>query len=170
MAWGQEDKLATLLGEREQLLLEYEFYNNQNSNFWGKKSKKDLLQVIQTLKNIINKDSEIIRQINTLNLITRAQTHVETTKIKRQVVDDQRLNMENLHQLKQELASLQNLQKVKDRELLQLREDLQQARASRQHADSTIAAAGGICLLLLIYIFILRSKIPAASSTARKKR
>ena len=78
LAWAQDDKLTTLLGEREQLILKYQFYNNQNSNFWGKKSKKDLVQIIQTLKNIINKDSEIIREINTMNLKTRALSTVET--------------------------------------------------------------------------------------------
>jgi CRISPR/Cas system-associated endoribonuclease Cas2 len=141
--WAQEDKLSVLLGEREQLILEYQFYNQQNSNFWGKKSKKDLLQIIQTLKNIINKDSEIIREINTASLKKRAQTQVEATKIKQQVVDDQRLNLENLHQLKQDLASLQNRQKVKDRQLVQLREELQAARQNRHTADIIIAALGG---------------------------
>jgi CRISPR/Cas system-associated endoribonuclease Cas2 len=166
----QQDKLAALLDEREQLSLEYQFLNIQNSNFWGKKSKKDLVQIIQTLKNIINKDSEIIREINTMNLKTRAQTNVETGKIKRQVVDDQRVTMENLHQLKQDLASSQNLHKVKDRELARLREELQEDRRSRQKTDITIAAAGTICLLLLLYIFMLRSKMPAHKTTARKKR
>jgi CRISPR/Cas system-associated endoribonuclease Cas2 len=170
LAWGQEDKLATLLEEREQLILEYQFYNNQNSNFWGKKSKKDLLQIIQTLKNVINKDSEIIREINVASLKKQAETKVEATQIKRQVVDDQRLNMENLHQLKQDLASLQNLQKVKDRQVLQLREQLQETRQGRQKTDIIIAALGGACLLLLLYIFILRSKMPATKSPARKKR
>jgi hypothetical protein len=166
----QEDKLAALLDEREQLSLEYQFLNSQNSNFWGKKSKKDLVQIIQTLKNIINKDSEIIREINTMHLKTRAQTTVETGKIKRQVVDDQRVTMENLHQLKQDLASAHNLHKVKDRELARLRGDLQEARRSRQKTDITIAAAGAGYLLLLLYIFMLRRKMPASKTTARKKR
>jgi CRISPR/Cas system-associated endoribonuclease Cas2 len=167
---AQEEKLATLLEEREQLTLEYQFYNNQNSNFWGKKSKKDLLQIVQTLKNIINKDSEIIREINTASLRKQVRTKAETGHIQRQVVDDQRLTMENLYQLKQELASQQNLRKVKDRELARLREDLQEAHASRQQTDIVIAALGGIGLLLLIYIFMLRSKLPAAKNLARKKR
>jgi hypothetical protein len=170
LAWGQDDRLPGLLEEREQLILEYQFYNKQNSNFWGKKSKKDLIQIIETLKNIINKDSEIIREINVASIKKQAHTKVEATKIQRQVVDDRRLNMENLHQLKQDLASLQNLQKVKDRQLLQLREQLQQARQSRQNTDILIAALGGACLLLLLYLFILRSKMPATKSPARKKR
>jgi CRISPR/Cas system-associated endoribonuclease Cas2 len=170
MVWAQDNKLPVLLEEREQLTLEYEFYNNQNSNFWGKKSKKDLLQIIQTLKNIINKDSEIIREVNTNSLRQRVQTKVETGQIQRQVVGDQRMTMANLHQLKQELASQQNLGKVKDRQLAALREDLLEARASRQNTDVIIAALGGICLLLLIYIFLLRSKMPAAKSPVRRKR
>lgn len=170
LAWGQDDKLNALLGEREQLILEYQFYNQQNSNFWGKKSKKDLLQIIETLKHIINKDSEIIRVINTANLQKQAQTRVEATKIKRQVVDDRRLNMENLHQLKQQLTSQQNLQKVKDRQLRQLRDQLQQARQSRQNAHMLITVLGGTCLLLLLYLFFLRSKMASAKSPVRKKR
>lgn len=170
LAWGQEDKLAALLEEREQLIMEYQFYNKQNSNFWGKKSKKDLLQIVQTLKNIINKDSEIIREINAASQKKQVQTKVETTKIQRQVVDEQRLNMENLHQLKQDLASLQNLQKVKDQQVLQLRDQLQEARQGRQNTDIIIAVLGGACLLLLLYIFILRSKMSAAKSPARRKK
>ena len=166
----QQDRLAALLDEREQLSLEYQFLNSQNSNFWGKKSKKDLVQIIQTLKNIINKDSEIIREINAMNLKTRALTTVETGKIKRQVVDDQRVTMEHLHQLKQDLASAHNLHKVKDRELARLRGDLQEARQRRHQADITIAAAGALSLLLLLYIFMLRRKMPAGKTPARKKR
>ncbi|MGV3640354.1 MAG: hypothetical protein ACO1NZ_07545 [Adhaeribacter sp.] len=165
----QSDKLATLLEEREQLTLEYQFYNNQNSNFWGKKSKKDLIQIVETLKNIINKDTEIIREINRSNLSKQALTRVETGKIRRQVVDDQRLNMENLHQLKQDLASQQNLGKVKDRELARLRESLQEMKDGRQQTDLVLAALGAGCLLLLLYIFMLRSRMPAGKP-ARKKR
>lgn len=165
----QSDKLATLLEEREQLTLEYQFYNNQNSNFWGKKSKKDLLQIVETLKNIINKDTEIIREINRTNLSKQALTRVETGKIRRQVVDDQRLNMENLHQLKQDLASQQNLGKVKDRELARLRESLQQMKEGRRQSDLVLAALGVGCMLLLLYIFMLRSRM-SAGKPARKKR
>jgi hypothetical protein len=168
--WAQDEKLPALLEEREQLILEYQFYNKQNSNFWGKKSKKDLIQIVQTLKNIINKDSEIIREINATSLKKQALITVETGKIQRQVADDQRLTVENLHQLKQDLASLQNLVKVRDRELRGLRGSLQQARDNRHNADIVIAAAGGICLLLLIYIFMLRSKLSSPKNAARRKK
>ena len=168
--FAQDDEYQRLIKEREELIVEYNYLNAQNSNFWGKKSKKDLVQIIQTLKNIINKDSEIIREINTMNLKTRALSTVETGKIKRQVVDDQRVTMENLHQLKQDLASAHNLHKVKDRELARLRGDLQEARQRRHQADITIAAAGALSLLLLLYVFMLRRKMPAGKTPARKKR
>jgi CRISPR/Cas system-associated endoribonuclease Cas2 len=168
--WGQEEKLPILLEEREQLTLEYEFYNKQNSNFWGKKSKKDLLQIIQTLKNIINKDSEIIREINTASLRKQAQVSVEASRMKNQVVDDQRLNQENLYQLRQDLASQHNLAKVKDRQLASLREDLQEARERRGNGDVLIAALGGLSLLLLLYILLLRRKMTAAKNSSRRKR
>ncbi|MDX5436319.1 MAG: hypothetical protein LPK03_03955, partial [Pontibacter sp.] len=56
----QEDKLTRLMSEREQLVLEYQYYKQQNSSFWGTQSKKDLLNIIETLKKIINLDSELV--------------------------------------------------------------------------------------------------------------
>ena len=77
--------------------------------------------------------------------------------------------MENLHQLKQDLASQQNLGKVKDRELARLRENLQQMKDGRQQTDLVLAGLGAGCLLLLLYIFMLRSRM-SADKPARKKR
>lgn len=154
-----DNKLGMLLKEREQLTQEYKYYNSQNSNFWGKKSKKDLLQIIQSLKQIINKDSEIIREIHKQSLQKQAITRIESGKIKQEVIGDQMLTLKNLHQLKQEVASLHNLQKVKDRQLNQLKEELEQARQSRQSNHMMLALAILLCLALLFYVWKLRRRL-----------
>ncbi|TXK45781.1 hypothetical protein FVR03_11855, partial [Pontibacter qinzhouensis] len=64
----QNERLAALMEEREQLVMEYQFYNQQNSNFWGKKSKADLMNIIETLKKIINKDSELISAVKAASI------------------------------------------------------------------------------------------------------
>ena len=168
---AQEDNLNRLLSEREQLTLEYQYYNKQNNNFWGKKSKKDLLHIIETLKNIINKDSEIIREVNIQSLKKQAKVTVETGQVKRQVFNDQRVAMDNVYDLKRDLASMQNVLKVRQREINSLQERLQENRKKQQDTEKILAFAGGLCLVLLIYVFILRSKLtkaPARNSRVRK--
>ena len=53
--WAQDDEYQTLIKQREGLIVEYNYLNAQNSNFWGKKSKKDLMKIIDNLKAIIKK-------------------------------------------------------------------------------------------------------------------
>ena len=98
MAYGQDTtRLSQLLAEREKIHQEYTFLNAQNSNFWGKKSKKDLLKIIDTLKEIIRKDSEIIREVNNESLKRQAQITVEKERIQNQVINDKRVVNDNFY-------------------------------------------------------------------------
>lgn len=167
---AQDDTLTRLLNEREQLTLEYQYYNKQNNNFWGKKSKKDLLHIIETLKNIINKDSEIIKEVNIQSLKKQAKVTVETGQVKRQVFNDQRVAMDNVYDLKRDVASLQNVVKVRQREINTLQEKLEETRKKQHDTEKIMALAGGFCLVLLIYIFILRSKLSRAAVRTPRAR
>lgn len=155
-AQGQEDNLQRLLREREALNQQYQYYNAQNSNFWGKKSKKDLLKIIDTLKEIINKDSEIIREINISSLKKQAQVTVERNKIQNQVIDDKLIVTDNFYELKTQLNNLQNVQKVKQREINNLQERLVAAQKYKNSSDKLLALAALVLAVLILYIFTLR--------------
>lgn len=62
-AQSPQKDLSVLLQERDVLFEKYSFYESQKSTFWGSQSKQDLRKIIETLKGIIRKDSEIVRAI-----------------------------------------------------------------------------------------------------------
>jgi phosphoglycerate-specific signal transduction histidine kinase len=60
--------LPTLLTERDKLYKDYVYYRDQKSSFWGTQSKKDLNRVIDVLKGIIAKDTEIVETVRVQGL------------------------------------------------------------------------------------------------------
>jgi phosphoglycerate-specific signal transduction histidine kinase len=60
--------LSTLLTERDKLYKDYVYYRDQKSSFWGTQSKKDLNRVIDVLKEIIAKDTEIVETVRVQGL------------------------------------------------------------------------------------------------------
>jgi len=157
-------RLNLLLRERAKIHQEYVFLNAQNSNFWGKKSKKDLLKIIDTLKGIIRKDSEIIREVNIESLKRQALITVEKERIQNQVIDDKQIVNDNFYDLKSQLNSLQNLQKVKQKELNSATEKINVLQNSRNKYDLMLALCVLTILGLLYYIFKLQGRL------SKKKR
>ena len=160
------DNLNRLLREREQIIKEYEYYKSQNSNFWGKKSKKDLLNIVDVLKAIINKDSEIIREINQVNLkkrveIAAAKIQIENEKkrLESQVMDDKRVVTDNIYDLKAQIQSLQNLQKVKQKQLNEAQETLNENKANQQELQQLLAIAAVVLIALVIYLVNLQRRL-----------
>ena len=165
VAYSQDTtRLSQLLAEREKIHQEYIFLNAQNSNFWGKKSKKDLLNIIESLKEIIRKDSEIIREVNTESLKRQAQIKVEKERIQNQVIDDKRVVNDNFYDLKSQLNSLQNRQKVTQKELRIANDKAEALQSSRNKYDLMLVLCMLIILGLLYYIFRLQSRL------SKKKR
>ncbi|GEO06805.1 hypothetical protein AAE02nite_44690 [Adhaeribacter aerolatus] len=147
------------------MIKDYEYYNAQNSNFWGKKSKKDLLNIIDVLKKVINKDSDIIREINLVNLkrqaeIKAAQAQAENQKkqIEFRAMDDKRVVSDNLYDLKAQIQSLENKQKVKQRQLNALEESLTGSKETIQKLQALLATSVVAILGLAIFAFSRRSK------------
>jgi len=170
IAYGQNQdstRLSQLLKEREKIHQEYVFYNAQNSNFWGKKSKKDLLSVIESLKNIIRKDSEIIKEINTESLRRHAQVTIEKERIQNQVIDDRRVVNDNFYELKSQLNSLQNRLKVKENALHKATEQAEALQNNRKKYDLMLVFCGLVILGLLFYLFALRGRL---NQKSQKKR
>jgi len=161
VAYGQEDstRLSQLLKEREKIHQEYVFLNAQNSNFWGRKSKKDLLNIIESLKAIIRKDSEIIREVNTESLKRQARITVEKEKIQNQFIDDKQVVNDNFYELKSQLNSLQNLQKVKQKELRLASDKVAALENRKKNYDRMLVLSVLIILGLLFYIFSLQRRL-----------
>lgn len=162
MAYGQNldtTRLNQLLQERAILHQEYVFLNAQNSNFWGKKSKKDLLSIIDTLKEIIRKDSEIIKEVNTESLKKQALVTVEKERIQNQVINEKRVVSDNIYDLKSQLNSLQNLQKVKQKELRIAAEKVEALQNRRKQYDQMLALCVLVILGLLFYIINLQRRL-----------
>ncbi|PSR53119.1 hypothetical protein AHMF7605_06045 [Adhaeribacter arboris] len=164
----QDDSLRLLLTQREQLVKDYQYFNAQNSNFWGKKSKKDLLKIIDTLKGIIRKDSEIINTIKTSTLRKAVTLTVEQNKIAEQVKDDRVAVTNTIYALKTQVANLDNLQKSRQRKINELTEEANQERAKRSDRDKIIAVAAMFIIGLILYIFNLRRKLSLSAGKIRK--
>lgn len=162
------DSLRILLTEREQLVKDYQFYNAQNSNFWGKKSKKDLLRIIDTLKGIIRKDTKIINTIKTSTLRQAANLTVEQTRLAEQVKDDRVAVTNTMYALKTQIANLENLQKSRQRKVNALTEEAAQERRQRTDRDKIIALVVLLLVGSLLYIFHLRRKLSLAANKSRK--
>ncbi len=164
----QDDSLRILLTQREQLVKDYQFYNAQNSNFWGKKSKKDLLRVIDTLKGIIRKDTEIINTIKTSTLRKAATITVEQNKMAEQVRDDRLTVTNTLYSLKTQIANLENLEKSRRRKINELNEEVEQERRKRTDRDKIIGLAILVLTGMLLYIFNLRRQLSPSSRKTRR--
>ena len=165
------DNLNRLLRERSQMIKEYEFYNAQNSNFWGKKSKKDLLHIIDALKGVINKDSEIIREINSVSLkkqtqVVVAKTQLENQKkrIESQVMDDKRVVTDNLYALKTQIQNMENQQKVKQRQMNALEDRINDSKETVQELQQLLGVSVVVILGLAVFA------ITRGSNGSRQKR
>ena len=109
-----QDNMTRLLKERDELHKAYAHYNEQNSSLFGKKSKKDLLNIINTLKEIINKDTEIIREVR----LQSSQAKRQSTQNESSFVN---LNHEitgRISSLNEEIEVLHAQVKLKNSELL----------------------------------------------------
>src|SRR6188472_4456113 len=93
---AQDDEYQRLTKERLELITEYNYLNEQNSNFWGKKSKKDLMKIIDNLKAIIKKDTEIINNVQASYVKRNADLTVKTEKMQTERKADTRNISDNI--------------------------------------------------------------------------
>lgn len=170
-AQAQNDKLAELMSEREQLVLEYQFYNQQNSNFWGKKSKNDLLNIIETLKKIINTDSELIGAIKEASIKKIAQSTVENQREGKITVEDQRIINARIADLQSQIKTLQVEVKKRERSIKDLEAQLVAGEELRYGKDKVIAILAVAAFVLLLYAIFLQVRLNnKATPKPRKKK
>ncbi|MDX5481598.1 MAG: hypothetical protein LPK07_07930 [Hymenobacteraceae bacterium] len=166
----QEDKLTRLMSEREQLVLEYQYYNQQNSNFWGKKSKSDLLNIIETLKKIINKDSELIAAVKEASIKKIAESTVESRREGKITIEDQRIINARMKDLQSQIKTLQSNSKKRERTIKDLEAQLESASELRYGKDKVIAILAVASFILLLYAVFLQIRLNKAHAKPRKKK
>lgn len=113
-----QDNIAKLLGERDKLHQAYEHYQQQNSSLFGKKSKKDLMNIISTLDEIIQKDSEIIREVR----LQGSKVRIQSTQKESGYIAQNHQTAELISNLNNEVEKLTAQVKLKSSELLTQRE------------------------------------------------
>jgi hypothetical protein len=165
------DPLPRLIQEREALIRQYETANAQRNAFLANKpSKKDLQEVVDALKGIIRKDTEIVRAVQDATQRRTATIVAENQQAKQQVTvaqTDQTSTRQRFYDLENEIANLQLRDKQRERKLQELQAaeaDATQARTSRE------LLAAGLALLsigLLAYVLKLRSRL---ATPARRRK
>ena len=165
----EQDKLTTLMNEREQLVMEYQFYTQQNSNFWGKKSKADLMNIIETLKKI-NTDSDLIAAIKEASIKKVAESTVESQREGKMTLQDQRIISTRMADLQSQIKMLQTNIKKRERTIKDLEAQLQDASELRYGKDKVISVLAGACFILLLYAIFLQVRLSNASKKVRKKK
>ncbi|WP_148041398.1 hypothetical protein [Rufibacter immobilis] len=163
---AKESRVDQLITEREQLVLKYDYLKTQSNNFWGKASKEDMRAVIEALKEVLQKDEQIIHAVEQANLETRrnvakraAELEAEARKLNTQVLGDKRVVTDNIYDLKSSLTNAQNLIKRRDREIKDLEEQLQSSKDAKFEHDAIAAFFAMLALVLVGYIVRLRNKL-----------
>lgn len=169
-AQAQEDKLTRLMSEREQLVLEYQFYNQQNSNFWGKKSKNDLLSIIGTLKKIINKDSELIGAVKEASLKKIAESTVESRRENNLTVQDQRQIDNHIKSFKSQIKILEVEVKKREQTIRSLEEQLKTSKDFRYGKDKVIAILAVTAFIMFLYAVFLQIRLNKVNKPKPRKK
>ncbi|WP_239020975.1 hypothetical protein [Pontibacter arcticus] len=165
-----DEKLNRLMNEREQLVLEYQFYNQQNSNFWGKKSKNDLLAIIETLKKIINTDSDLIAAVKEASIRKIAESTVENQRNGKIILGDESNISAQIADYQSQIRTLQSNQKKHDRSLKDLQDQLDAANELRYGKDKVIAILAVGAFILLLYAVFLQVRLQKAGAKSKKKK
>ncbi len=156
---AQNDEYNTLIKQREELIKEYNYLNAQNSNFWGKKSKKDLMKIIDNLKAVINKDSEIINNVQASYVRKNADLTVKTEKLQTERKSDTRNIADNIFEMKRQVANLEARDQQRLLKIRELEDRIKEVKAAKTEHDMITVFACLAALFFLIYIIRLRMKL-----------
>jgi len=167
LVFAQDDEYQKLVTERQELIKEYNYLNAQNSNFWGKKSKKDLMKIIDNLKGIIKKDTEIINNVQASYVKRNADLTVKTEKLQTERKADTRNISENLTEMKRQLANFQTRDQQRLKKIAALEDRLKETKAAKTEHDIITVFTTIIALLLLFYVIRLRGKLAKKPKRSR---
>ncbi|RPD45898.1 hypothetical protein DNI29_17270 [Hymenobacter sediminis] len=166
-----DDPLPRLIQERQQMVQQYEDANAQrNSLFGNKPSKKDLQEVVDALKGIIRKDTEIVRAVQAATLRRTAAVVAENQQAKQQITvaqTDQSSTRQRFYDLENQISNLQLRDKQREKKLQDLQATADEASEARTSRELLAAGLAVLCAGLLWYIMKLRGRL--ATPTRRRK-
>ncbi|GAA4008979.1 hypothetical protein GCM10022408_21410 [Hymenobacter fastidiosus] len=168
----QPDPLTPLIQERGRMVQAYEDANSQrNSLFGNKASKKDLQEVVDVLKAIIRKDTEIVQSIKETSIRRTASIVAEKTQAERQITvaqGDQSVTKERFYDLENQIQNLQVRDKQREKKLADAQATAQEAAEARTSRELLATALAGLCAGLLWYIYRLRGQAQPARRAVRR--
>jgi TolA-binding protein len=133
--------LATLLAERDKLYQDYIYYRDQKSSFWGTQSKNDLWLVIDVLKGIITKDTEIVEMVR-----------VQGLRKESSYLGQSRETTDRIYALNAEVESLNTQLGKQRKQLKEAQEELEQAHNSSKSFMILSIFLAVVCAGLFFYI------------------
>jgi CRISPR/Cas system-associated endoribonuclease Cas2 len=154
-----QTRLDTLLEERRVLHKDYHILKAQKSSFWGSQSKGDLKNIINNLKDIINKDDEMIREINRQHLVEKVEVKTKSTMQETNLTLKERNLTNRLTELKRELGYANTQLYSKTREFDKLKRKIQNEKTENSTVERIMAVFFFMIISLVIYIFRLKKKI-----------
>ncbi|MBG8556235.1 hypothetical protein [Hymenobacter guriensis] len=167
-----DDPLPRLIQERQQMVQQYEAAAAQRNAFLANKpSKKDLQEVVDALKGIIRKDTEIVRAVQAATLRKTAAVVVENQQVKQLASvaqTDQTSTRERFHDLENQIANLQERDRQRAKKLQELQATADEATQARTSRELLAAGLAALSAGLLFYVLKLRGRLSAAPARRRK--
>jgi hypothetical protein len=154
-----QTRLDSLLDERKILHKDYHILKGQKNSFWGSQSKGDLKNIINTLKDIINKDDEIIREINRQHLVEKVEVKKSTNYKQTDMTLKERNLTNRLAEIKRELGYANTQLFVKTKEHEKLKRKIQNEKKENSTVERIMAIFFFVILGLVFYIFRLRKRL-----------
>ncbi|RTQ45596.1 hypothetical protein EJV47_24185 [Hymenobacter gummosus] len=168
------DPLPGLIQQRETLIKDYEAANAQRNAFLANKpSKKDLQEVIDALKGIIRKDTEIVKALKDGELRRQASLVAEKQQAVQQVTvaqTDQTSTKERFYDLQNQIANLELRDKQREKKLRDAEDAAREAQSGRSTPQLLAAGLAVLSLGLLLYVAKLRSQLNATGARRSKRR
>ncbi|GAA4386025.1 hypothetical protein [Hymenobacter koreensis] len=167
-----DDRLQSLLQERQTLMSQYEQASAQRNAFLANKpSKKDLQEVIDALKEIIRKDTEIVKALNETSLRRTAGIVAEKQQAEQQVTvatTDQTATRQRFYDLENQIQNLELRDKQREKKLRDAEATAKEAEAARSTPELLAAGLALLCAGLLWVIFRQRQQLSAAPARRRR--
>ncbi|KAA9325866.1 hypothetical protein F0P96_19060 [Hymenobacter busanensis] len=166
------DPLPPLIQQREQLIREYEAANAQRNAFLANKpSKKDLQEVIDALKGIIRKDTEIVQALKESSLRRTATIVAEKQQAEQQATvatTDQTSTRQRFYDLENQIQNLQLRDQQREKKLREALATAEEAEAGRTTPQLLATALALLSAGLLWVIFRQRQRLGAAPARRRR--
>ena len=162
---AEPSPVTRLIQERELLVRQYEAANaRRNSLFGNQPSKKDLQEVVEALKGIIRKDTEIVQAVKNDALRRTASIVAEKQQAQQQITvaqTDQSSTRQRFYDLENQIQNLQMRDKQREKKLLDAQAAAKEAEEARTSREMIAVGLALLCVGLLLYIFKLRQRTPA---------